>query len=719
VATRTGRYGTDGFRLRAGRLGELSALELVTAPRRRPGEDEVEVRVQAAGLNFRDVLTVMGLLGTGEDARYRIGFECAGVVTATGPRVTHVVPGDLVVAMDLRGGAFGSFVTLPAAAVAPVPAGLSAAAAAGIPAAFMTAWYALRQLARLEAGERVLIHSATGGTGLAAVAVARLLGAEVLATAGSEEKRRQLRDMGITHVMDSRSLDFAEQTRAATDGEGVDVVLNSLSGPAIRAGLEALRPFGRFIELGVRDILADAPLGMLALQHNITLSAVNLIELQHARPETFARMLDEVLAEFDAGRLAPVPHRTFQLAEAADAFTLMAGAGHIGKLVLTMPDDGQATAVLSGGQPARPDGAYIVTGGLRGVGLATVRWLALGGAGQVVINGRTAPSAAAERTLAELRAAGSRITVELGDIAEPGVAERLVTAATGSGLPLRGIVHCAMVLDDAAITNITDGQLERVWHPKVTGAWRLHQAAAGHDLDWFVLYSSMASLLGNPGQGVYAATNSWLDAFATWRAARGLRTLAVNWGPWGETGVATDFAARGYQTIPTDDGLLALGTLLAHGRVRVGCIPGDPQTWVPPAVRDSALLGSLLDGQQTAGLLAAPAAVDTSIRAALDSAEPGLARRLALEAYLAEHIRNVLRLENATLDPDTPLRSLGFDSLLSMELGARLESGLVIKLPSKFVWTHPTLAALADGIANQMDLDLGGGSSAAQHSHET
>jgi acyl carrier protein len=252
--------------------------------------------------------------------------------------------------------------------------------------------------------------------------------------------------------------------------------------------------------------------------------------------------------------------------------------------------------------------------------------------------------------------------------------------------------------------------------PKVTGAWRLHQAAADHDLDWFVLYSSMTSLLGNPGQGAYAATNSWLDTFAAWRAARGLRTLADNWGPWGETGVATDFAARGYQAIPTDDGLLALGTLLAHRRVRVGCIPGDPQTWVPPAVRDSSLLGPLLDGKPAVGLLAAPAVGDTGIRAALDSAEPGLARRLALEAYLAEHIRNVLRLENTTLDPDTPLRSLGFDSLLSMELASRLESGLAIKLPSKFVWTHPTLAALADGIAGQMDLDLGGGPSVARHS---
>jgi phthioceranic/hydroxyphthioceranic acid synthase len=703
VATRTVRYGEDGFRLRAGRLGELSALELVTAPRRRPGPDEVELRVQAAGLNFRDVLTVMGLLGTDDGARYRIGFECAGVVTATGPGVSHLRAGDLVLAIDLRGGAFGSFVTLPATAVSRIPAGLTPEAAAGIPAVFMTAWYGLRHLARLEPGERVLIHSATGGTGMAAVAVARLLGGEVLATAGSEEKRRQLREMGITHVMDSRSLDFAEQARAATDGEGVDVVLNSLTGPAIRAGLEVLRPFGRFIELGVRDILADAPLGMQALRHNITLSTVDLIELQRTRPDAFAKVLEEVLSEFAAGRLKPTPHRAFPLAEAADAFTLMAGAGHIGKLVLTVPDEGQSTAVLSDEHPARPDGAYIVTGGLSGVGLATARWLALGGAAHVVVNGRTAPSAAAERTLAEMRTAGSRVTVELGDIAEPGTAERLVTQATRDGLPLRGIVHSAMVLDDGVITNVTDSQLGRVWQPKVTGAWRLHQAAAGHDLDWLVLYSSMASLLGNPGQGAYAAANSWLDSFAAWRTARGLRTLAVNWGPWGETGAATDFAARGYETVPTDDGLRALGTLLAHRRVRVGVIPGDPETWVPHSVRDSSLLCSLFDGRPASGPLQ-PQAGDTSILTTLDAAEPGLARRLALEAYVAEQIRGVLRLDNATLDPETPLRSLGFDSLLSMELGARLESGLAIKLPAKFVWTHPTLAALADGIADQMKL---------------
>ncbi|MFI9273412.1 SDR family NAD(P)-dependent oxidoreductase [Kitasatospora sp. NPDC052896] len=706
ASTRTVRYGVDRFRLRAGRLGDLDSLEFAVTTRRAPGPGEVELRVRAAGVNFRDVLTAMGLLATDEDAGSRVGFECTGVVTAVGPGVDHVRAGDTVLAADLRGGAFASFTTVPAFTVAAIPAGIDPDEAAGLPTAFLTAWYALHDVARLTRGERVLIHSATGGTGLAALAVAGRLGAEVFATAGSEEKRRYLRDLGVRHVWDSRSLDFAEQARAATAGEGVDVVLNSLSGQAIRAGLETLAPFGRFVELGVRDILADTPLGLAPLRHNVTMSAVDLIELQRSRPEVFARVMREVLAEFERGALTALPCRTYPLARARDAFRLMAGAGHIGKLVLTVPTEGSGTAVLrEPPSPVRPDSAYLITGGLRGVGLATAGWLAHQGASHLVLNGRTPPSPETERILAGLRDSGTRISVVLGDIAEPGTARRLVTTATADGLPLRGLVHAAMVLDDAAVTNITDDQLDRVWHPKATGAWRLHEATAGLALDWFVLYSSMASLLGNPGQGAYAAANAWLDAFAIWRSAHGLRTLAVNWGPWGETGVATDFAARGYQTIPTEDGLRALATLLTHQRVRTGVIPGTPDTWIPAAGRRSSLFGLLTHDAAGTGGTKDPS---RDIRAELRSAEPGLARRTALEDYLAEHIRTVLRLGSATLDPQTPLKALGFDSLLRIELRTRLESGLGTRLAGDFVWQHPTLAALATGLAEHMGLDLNG-----------
>ncbi|MGW7692539.1 SDR family NAD(P)-dependent oxidoreductase [Streptomyces asiaticus] len=704
AAARTVRCGTDGFRLRAGRLGDLGSLELTTTSRRPPGPGEVELRVLAAGLNFRDVLTAMGLLPGDEDIRYRLGFECAGEVSAVGPGVDHLRAGDRVVAADVRGGAFGSFTVVPADRTAPLPEGLDPHTAAGLPIAFLTAWYALRHIGRVSAGERVLIHSATGGTGLAAIAVARLLGAEVLATAGSEEKRRFLRGMGIARVMDSRSLDFRDEVMEATGGEGVDVVLNSLSGAAIRAGLECLRPFGRFVELGVRDILSDAPLGLSPLRHNITFSTVDLRELQLDRPREYAAMLREVLTAIGEGRLKPLRCTTYPLAEVTDAFRQMAGARHIGKLVLTIPQEGQADAVLPDGPlTVRDGGTYIVTGGLRGLGLATARWLARQGAGHLVLNGRTAPVGAAARTLAELSAAGTRITVVTGDIARPDTAERLMAAATADeGASPHGVVHSAMVLDDAAVANIREDQLRRVWAPKATGAWRLHQATEGHRLDWFAVYSSMASLLGNAGQGAYAAANAWLDGFAAWRSARGLPTLAVNWGPWGETGVATGFADRGYQTIPTDEGLRALGALLAHRRVQTGVIPGEPATWIPAGGRRSSLFAPLRPGDDTS---AATRDSTDDIRARLAALPAGPARRTALESYLTDHIRAVLRLSSATLDPRTPLKSLGFDSLLAMELRVRLETGLSIKLAGNFVWRHPTVEALAAGLAQQLEPD--------------
>ncbi|WP_026311434.1 type I polyketide synthase [Parafrankia elaeagni] len=718
AARRPVRYGHDRFALQAPGNGNLDDLRLVATDRRPPGPGEVEVRVQAAGLNFRDVLICLGAL-----PRTPIGFECAGVVTAVGADVTDRRPGDAVLAVNLvDGGAFGSFLTLDAGLTMPVPAGLDPATAAGIPTGFLTAWYALRDVARLRAGERVLIHSGTGGTGLAAIAVARLLGAEVLATAGTPEKRAYLRGMGITQVMDSRSVDFSAQTLAATGGQGVDVVLNSLSGPAIRAGMECLRPFGRFVELGLRDILADSALGLAPFRNSITFAGVNLIELYRHQPERVAQLLRELTAAFAVGELAPLPVTTYPIGAATEAFRLMAGAAHIGKVVLDVPDVGQTEAVLPDGPPSpvHADGSYIVTGGLRGVGLETAAWLATNGASRIVLNGRSEPAEPVRERLAKLAAGGTDIQVVLGDIAEPGVAERLVAAATTGDGRLRGVVHAAMVLDDATLTMVTAEQVQRVWHPKTLGAWRLHEATVGVGLDWLVLYSSMASLLGNPGQAAYAAANSWLDAFADWRSARGLATTVVNWGPWAEVGAATDFVDRGYAMIPVEAGLAALETLLVHRRRRAGVLPGEPASWIPAAGRSSPLFARFVDEEPTSSWIAGAGTTDNAdaagitdgpggVLAGLRSVAPGLPRRTAFEAYLTEHLRVVLRLGQSVLDPDIPLRSLGFDSLLALELRSRLEPGLGISLPGNFIWKYDTLATLAAGLADHTNLPLDGG----------
>jgi NADPH:quinone reductase-like Zn-dependent oxidoreductase/acyl carrier protein len=695
------RYGRDGFALRAPESGNLDDLRPFVTQRREPGPGQVELRVQAAGMNFRDVLICLGVLPSGS-----IGFECAGEVTAVGPDVTTPSVGDQVLAVDLTGGgAFGSFLTTEAALTMPVPADVDPATAAGIPTVFVTAWYALKEVAKLRAGEQVLIHSGTGGTGLAAISVARALGATVLATAGNPSKRSYLHGMGIRQVMDSRSLDFVEQTRSATDGQGVDVVLNSLAGPAVRAGMESLRPFGRFVELGLRDILADSPLGMLPFSKNITFASVNLIELYRNRPERIAEILRELTEAFATGQLTPVPAQTFPLEAATEAFRFMAGGTHVGKLVLTVPDDATTSAYLPNGAPApvRADGSYLITGGLGGVGLETAAWLASHGAGRVVLNGRSAPTPHSTQRLAEMAESGTDIQVVLGDITEDGVAERLVTTCSKDGFELAGIVHAAMVLNDAAVTNTTTELFDRVWRPKVLGAWRLHEATAHLKLDWFTIYSSMSSMLGNPGQSAYAAANSWLDNFTDWRSVQGLPTTTINWGPWGQVGAATDFESRGYSTIGVREGLHALETLLIHRRRRTGVLPGDPATWIPAAGRSSSLFSALITDTGEDHEVGSDAA---DIRSQLQAAAPGLARRAAFEAYLTEHLSVVLRLDNTGLDPDTPLRSLGFDSLLALELRSRLEPGLGIKLPGNFIWKYSTLATLAAGLADYAALPL-------------
>jgi acyl transferase domain-containing protein/NADPH:quinone reductase-like Zn-dependent oxidoreductase/acyl carrier protein len=695
---RTVHYGLDGFALDMARPGNLDTLGLVVRPRREPGPGEVEIQVLAGALNFRDVLLAMGLYPTEDGSQPPLGGDCAGIVCRIGPGVDGIKIGDRV--FTLANGAFSTFVTTPADLVALIPDGMTAPEAAVVPAVYLTAWYALVHLARLMPGERVLIHSATGGLGLAAIAIAHSRGARVLATAGSEEKRAYLRDMGIEQVMDSRSLDFVRQTMAATDGKGVDVVLNSLAGPALRAGLDVLAVGGRFIELGKRDIYADSKLGMAPFRRNITVSSVDLDLVLRTKPDLARTLLGEVAEELAAGRLESLPRKEFPIEKAADAFRLMAAAKHIGKLVLTVPASGSTVAVVPAGATplVHADGAYVITGGLGGLGLEMARWLAGLGAGRLVLNGRSAPSVRTEEVIAGIRAGGTEVEVVCGDIAVDGVADRLVIAA--EGFRLRGILHAAAVLDDGMVLNLDRSRVERVWRPKVDGAWRLHEASVGRDLDWFVLFSSAASMFGNPGQANYAAANAWLDAFAQWRHHRGLPALSVNWGAWGEAGRATDLKERGFATLSTKDGIDALATLLDHERVRTGVFAFEADSWFAmlPSVLESSFFAAMPRASRGEG----PAA-GGKVRAELAELAPA-ERPKAMVDYLAVQIRVILGLSSASVEADVPLTNLGFDSLTALQLRNQLEADLALKIPATAVWTHPTPAALGEHLLEQLSL---------------
>jgi len=701
--------GERPFRLEIATAGLLDGLTLRAIQRRAPGPGEVEIAVEAAGLNFLDVLGALAARPDAVSGSPALGGECAGRITAVGAGVTDLRLGDAVVA--IAPWSFGTHVTTTAAFVAPKPAQLSFAEAATIPIAFLTAYYALHELAHLQPGERVLIHSAATGTGLAALQVAQRAGAEVFATAGSADKRAFLQAQGVTHVADSRSLSFADVFQAATGGQGVDVVLNALSGPAVERSLALLAPYGRFLEMGKRDIYQNAQIGLEPFKNSLSYFAVDLLGLALRRPAQVAALLRQVMTLFAQGELRPLPLTTYPIAQAVEAFHTMAQARHLGKLIITLAERATTPIAPRTGAVIRADGSYLITGGLGGLGLQVAGWLAAQGARHLALLGRSAPTAEAAQAIETLRAGGVQVLALQADVA---VAAQLAAALDQLRLalpPLRGVIHAAAVLDDGLLLQLTPERLAAVLAPKVAGAWHLHTLTRADPLDDFVLFSSTAGLLGSPGQAHYAAANTFLDALAYHRRAHGLPALSINWGPWAEVGLAAAqanrgqrLAAQGLASLTPPEGLAALAHVLRQSSPLVAVMKFDLRHWCQlfPQAAELPLLSELV-----AGLAAGtqPRAAGSPVRAALFAAAPE-ARRGLLVQHLIEQIAQVLRADPARLSPETPMPSMGMDSLMALELRNRLELSLGLSLPATLVWGRPTVVDLVPDLAERLGLSF-------------
>ncbi len=403
--------------------------------------------------------------------------------------------------------------------------------------AFLTAFYGLVTLARLKAGEWVLVHGGAGGVGLAALQIARMRGARVIATAGSNEKRALVKALGAEHVLDSRSLAFVDDIRRIT-GDGVDVVLNSLFGEAMERSLNSLKPFGRFVELGKRDYVANTHIGLRPFRRNLSYFGVDLDQLLQFQPDEGKRLFREVMALFTDGSLKALPYQPFAAEEVSDAFRLMQQSGHVGKIVIAPPKAGTIPAETGKPFVVAPDRVHLVTGGLGGFGIEAARWLADRGARHIALVGRKAPSGEpALSTIAELEARGVSVQVESCDIADRASVQRLLDRVESKGVKLAGIIHGAMVLQDGLIANLDPAALEAVIAPKVIGAGHLDALTRDRALDYFVLFSSATTFIGNPGQGSYVAANGFMEGLARQRRRLGLPALAVAWGAIGDVGV--------------------------------------------------------------------------------------------------------------------------------------------------------------------------------------
>ncbi|MGW0517176.1 type I polyketide synthase [Crossiella sp. NPDC003009] len=660
------------------------------------GAGQVRIAVRAAGLNFRDVLIALGMV---PERNVTMGAEGAGVVIETGPGVTDLAPGDRV--MGYFNGAFGPEAVADRRLLALMPEGWTFAQAAAVPMVYLTAYYGLVDLGRLQPGESVLIHAAAGGVGMAALQLARHLGAEVYATA-SPAKWNTLRAMGLPadRIANSRTLEFRDRFRT-----GVDVVLNSLAEEFIDASLALLNPGGRFLEMGKTDI--REPAEVEAAHPGVTYRVFDLTTLARpepdfpgADPERLRDILAEVLVLFDKGVLQPSPLTTWDIRRAKEAFRFLAQAKGVGKVVLTIPPTTHHTVLITGG-----------TGTL---GALVARHLATRHPGIHLLltsrSGLNAPGAADLAT--ELRDLGAEVTITACDTANRADLTALLATIPPSR-PLTDVVHAAGLLDDGVLTALTPAQLTNVLRPKVNAAWHLHELTQHLDLTSFVLFSSIAGVTGTPGQANYAAANTFLDALAQHRHQEGLPATSLAWGLWAQASGMTAHLSQtdldrmtrgGLIPITPETGLALYDSAQTLGEPLVITAPLNESTLQTSPDPLPALYRGLVTATPRRHTPESKPHTETTLTERLLPL-PAPAREHLLIDLVRTHLAAVLGHDSTEdITPDQSFDDLGLDSLTSVELRNRLNTATTLRLPTTVAFDHPSATELATHLLTQLDI---------------
>ena len=673
--------------------GTLENLALVPAPEADAplADGQVRIAMRAAGVNFRDVLMTLGLLPKTEHWR-TIGFEGAGIVVETGPEVTTLVPGDRVMGLVNVTSAFAPVAVADQRVLAKIPCGWSYEQAASVPAVFLTAYFALVDLADLRMGEAILVHAAAGGVGMAAVQLARHLGADVFATA-SPSKWAALRGAGIDEdrIASSRTLDFEARFVAASAGRGVDVVLDCLAREFVDASLRLLPRGGRFIEMGKTDVREPQ---VVAAEHPGV--AYRSFDLGEAGPERLGAMLTELVELFERGALEPIPITPWDVRRAPEAFRFLSQARNVGKVVLTI-------------EPALdPDGSVLITGGTGTLGAAVARHLVgeRGARHLLLTSRRGAATPGAAELERELTARGARVEIAACDVADREALAALL-ATVDPRHPLTAVVHTAGVLEDGVIASLTPAALDAVLRPKVDGAVNLDELTRCEDLSAFVLFSSMAGLLGSPGQGNYAAANCFLDALAQHRRALGRPATSIAWGLWAQASGMTGHLTAADAARLSRDGLRSMAD--RDGLALLDAAMAMDEPILAATSLDMSALSAAAAGRSVPSLLRRIVRPRVRRARAVQSKGSGVAslstRLAGLPAGAREAaVLDVVRVQVAVVvghtgpeavDPARSFRETGLDSLTSLELRNRLNMALGLRLATTVTFDHPTPAALA------------------------
>ncbi|KAL8878752.1 MAG: hypothetical protein Q9198_003508, partial [Flavoplaca austrocitrina] len=666
-----------------GMLDSLLFVEDEVQPRPLAPE-EVEIQIESAGINFMDCLTVLGRV-----AKSTIGGECAGVISRVGSACEQEFqPGDRVCATILD--CFRTFARSDSMLVTKIPDSLSVKHAASVPVTGVTALYALKELAKLQKGESVLIHSAAGGTGQLAIQIAKTIGAVIFATVGSSEKKQLLIDRyGIPedHILSSRNTSFADGIRRLTDNKGVDVVLNSLSGELLAASWDCIASFGRFVEIGKKDIHSHATLPMFPFRKNATFSAFDLDQIHAERPMVFRKSLLDVIRMLSQGEIKVAdPLHIYSISDVESALRYMQGGKHMGKIVVDfLPDAPVQTSIKK--KPTYSfdaDASYLIVGGLGGIGRSIARWLIFRGARNLILLSRSgASSEAARALLAELDSDNVRIETPACDVTDFDALASTISRCMVTGMPpIKGCIQAAMVLQDSLFSNMSYNAWRAATAPKIDASWNLHKLLP--DLSFFILLSSISGAIGNPGQANYAAGNTYQDALAAYRTASGQPAVALDLGWVATIGAVAEStllqegaASRGYLLPISETNIIALLEhycdpelplqLRAAAHPVVGlAVPAVVGTELPaffctPTYRTLHQVGSGNSDDK-----ATSKAEDfTALFRACDTLT---AAAEVVSSRLTQRLATAVGMPTGDVDTNRPLHAYGVDSLLAVEL---------------------------------------------------
>ncbi len=700
--------------------GVLDNIVLRQTDRKAPANGEVEVTVKASALNFRDIMIAMGLLS---DAAVEgglfgrtFGLECAGVISAIGPDVSNLKVGDEV--MATAPACLGGFAYPLAVHCVKKPKNIDWNEAASLPVVYTTAYFSLVHHCRLEKGESVLIHAAAGGVGIAAIHIANAIGAEVYATVSSQEKRDYIIGLGVRpeNIMNSRTLSFADEIMEKTNGKGVDVVLNSLSGEAIYKSIRCLSAYGRFVEIGKTDIYRNSKLGLQPFGNNLTYFGVDVDRLFKQKAEFGGRLFQKSIDYFVDQGFKPHPVKVFPIAKLADAFQFMGGARHIGKVIVSMED--QVDILPPKEIKFDSEGTYMITGGASGFGLGVASWMTTKGCRNIVLLSRSGTKTDEEAaTVQKMRDKGVKVMLAMGSVDSQEDMDRIFKEIKKTMPPLKGVQHAAMVLDDGSIPEITHERYMKVFKPKAVGCWILHEATKDMDLDHFVSYSSISAVYGNPGQVSYVGANSFLDNFSQWRRAQGLPATTINWGVIGDVG----FVARsgkvggnvdellykqGWKSFSLQQATGILENILLSNPVQRVATDSDWEMigdFFPHSAVSSRFAHLVNEKQLGAGT--GSGSGDGALKVTILESKPEEQHDILI-TQLNDTFARVLGTTADKLDTTEPVTKYGLDSLMANQIRNWMQSNIGIDYSMMKIMRGPTMEEMTEQILDEL---LGGG----------